>query len=190
MFDEFTLIYIVRNFIDDNLIMCRMRFDFSLGTHDYTATTCFIRFTYTTDTIDITTCREVRCLDELHQSICIYLIIIDISHTSIDYFGQVMSRHIGSHTHGNTRCTVHQEVRDACRHHGRFLEGIVEVIGEVYGFLVKVCHQVFAHLLQTCFSITHSRSTISVDRTKVTLSVNQWVSHGPILCHTNQCTIY
>ena len=170
--------------------MCRMCFDFSFCTHDNSATTCFVGFAYTADTIYITTSREIRCLDVLHQTICINIIVINVCNAGIDYFRQVMSRHVGSHTYGNTRCTVYQQIRDACRHNGRFLQCIVKVRGKVNCFLIQISHQVFTHLLQTRFGITHSRCTVTVNRTEVTLTVYKRISHSPILSHTNQCTIY
>ena len=76
------------------------------------------------------------------------------------------------------------------RDHGRFLQGVVEVVGKIHGFLVKVRHQVLSHLLEACFGITHGRSAITVDGAEVTLAIYQRVTHCPILSHTHQRTIY
>ena len=188
--DQLSLVHPVRNLGHYNLIVCRMRFDFGLGTHYHTSASGFVGIAHTADTINISSGREIRCLDVLHQAVYVDFIVIDVCHASVNDFTQVVCRHIGSHTYGDTRSTVHQQVRDAGRHDGRFLQRIVEVVGKVYSFLVKVLHHLLTNLLQTSLRISHSGSTISVNRTEVTLTVDQRITHRPVLCHTHQGTIY
>ena len=66
--------------------MCRMRFDFSLSTHDYTSPTGFVCITYTADTVYIASGREIGSLDVLHQAVNIDFVIVNVSYTGIYYF--------------------------------------------------------------------------------------------------------
>ena len=184
-FNQLLLVYVIRNLVYDNLVMSRMRFDFRLGTHNHTSTSGLISIAHPADTINISSGREIGSLDVVHQAVYINIIIINVSNTCIYHLRQIMSRHVGSHTHGNTRSTINQKVRNTCRHDSRFLQCIIEVVREVNSFLIEVLHHILADLFQACFSITHGSRAITVNRTKVSLSVDQRIAHCPILCHTN-----
>ncbi|EJX10167.1 hypothetical protein EVA_01723 [gut metagenome] len=50
-------------------------------------------------------------------------------------------------------------------------------------------HHGFAFYSEASFCVTHGGSRVTVHRTKVTLSVDQGITHIPRLCHTHQCAI-
>ena len=140
-----------------------MRFDFGLCPHHDTSASGFVGIAHPTYTIYISSRREVGRLDVLHQAVHINIVVVNVSHTGINHFAQVVGRHVGSHTYGDTRCSVHQQVRDTGRHDRRFLQRVIEVVGEVYGFLVKVLHHFLADFLQAGFGVSHGGGTIPVD---------------------------
>ena len=100
-----------------------------------------------------------------------------------------MRRNIRSHTYCDTAGTVYEQIRYPRRHYSWLRQCVVEVIGHIDGLLVDVLHHCFAKWLQACFGVTHSSGGVSVHTTKVTLSVNQSITHRPILRHSDQCAI-
>ena len=127
--------------------MCLSGFNFRFCTHYYTSTTCQISFTYSADTIYITTCREIRSFDISHQFLYCDFLIINICFTSINYFRKIMRRHISCHTYRNTGSTINQKIRNTGRHHLRLCQRIIKVRFEVYSFLIQVIHHRFTQLV-------------------------------------------
>ena len=146
IFDKLLLIDTIRYFSNNNLIMVLSDLDFCLSTNYYSATAGFVGILYTLKTINICTCRKVRSLDILHQSVCINSWIIYICTATIDYFVEVMCRDIRCHTHGNTVASVYEQIRYFRRHNRRFLQGIIEIIGHINGVFFKIIHDMLAHL--------------------------------------------
>ena len=140
------LVYTVRNLGYHNLIVCVAALNLGLGTHHDTTATSLVSILNTLQAIDVSTCWEVRSWNVLHQALGINLRIVDISTATIDYLAQVVGRHIGSHTYGNTVTTVNQQVGHLGWHNGWLLERVVEVGGHIYGFLIQVVHNVLTHL--------------------------------------------
>ena len=167
-----------------------MRLDFSLRAHHHTPATGLIRVAHPTDTIYISAGGEVRGLDISHQPLGVNITVVNIGHAGIDHLAQIVRRHVGGHTHGDARGTVDQQVRYTGRHHGRFLQCIVKIVGEIHRLLVEVLHHLLAYLLQAGLRITHGRGTVTVHRAEVTLTVHQRIAHGPVLSHTDQGAIY
>ena len=166
------------------------RLDFCCSTYHNSTLTGLVGILHSLDTIDGSTSREIRSRDILHQAVCINIIIVDVSTAAINYFTQVVGRNIGSHTYSNTVTAIYQQIRNLGRHYGRFLKGVVEVVHHINGLLVKVVHDVLTHLGESALSITHRSRRVAVHRTEVTLSINQSVTHVPLLTHTNQGTIH
>ena len=186
---EVGLVYAVRNLSDDNLVVRVAAFDFRLGTHHDASASSLVSLLHTRQTIDISTRREVRSLDILHQSVYVDVRIVDICTASVNHLTQVVCRNIGGHTHGNTVTAVHQEVRYLCRHHRRLHKGVVKVRLHVYSVLLQVVHNVLTHLRESTLRITHGSRRVAVHRAEVTLTVYEHVSHIPVLTHTHQCTV-
>ena len=101
-----------------------------------------------------------------------------------------MSRHIGSHTYGNTRSTVYKQIRDAGRHDNRFLQSIIEVVLEINRFLIQILHHVLSDFLQSGFGVSHGSRAVTINGTEVSLAVYQRITHSPVLSHTDQCSVY
>ena len=146
IFNKLLLINSVRNFCYNNLIVALIALNLSLSTHYDTTTTSLIGIFNTLKTINISTRWEVWSRNKLHQTISRYLWIINISTTSIDNLTKVMRRDICCHTHSNTITTIYKQVRNLCRHHGRFAQRIVEVVDHVNRILLDIVHNVLTHL--------------------------------------------
>ena len=100
--DELSLVYAIRYFGNDNLVMRLPSFNLGLGTHHYATTARQIGFAHTAHTIDVTSCGEVGSLDVVHQLLYFDIVVVNVGYTSVDHLREVMCRHIGGHTDGNT----------------------------------------------------------------------------------------
>ena len=188
--DELLFVHAVWNFRNDDLVVLVVALNFSLGTHDNTSAARFIGIFHALETIDIGTRREIRSGNILHQSLCVKLRIVYVSTAAIDNLPQVVGRHVRCHTYGNTVTAVDQQVRHLGRHDARLQQRVVEVVRHNDGVLFQVVHDVFTHLRQAALRVTHRCGRVTVDRTEVSLAVNELIAHVPLLSHAYQCTIY
>ena len=184
--DQHTFVDSIRNLRNNDLVVALTGLNLHLGTHDDTATSGLVGFLNTLESINISPCREIRSRNVTHQFTARDRRIVDIGATTVDDLAQIVRRNIGSHTHGNTISAINKKVGNFRRHHGRLLKGIIEVVDHINGLLLKIVHRTFANLGEAAFRITHSSGRIAVDRTEVTLAVNKFVAHVPILSHTHQ----
>ena len=183
----------------DTLATIVLGFNLCFGADDNTSTTCLIGITYTLVAIDSTTCWEVRRFDMLHEfchSDRLYLWVLHASYrvlhicdTTVNHLAQVVCRHIGSHTHSNTTCTINKQVREAARQNNRLFERVVEVELHIHGIFLNIAEHLLSQFREARLRITHSRSTITVNRTEVTLTIHQHTTHVPWLRHTNESSI-
>ena len=111
--------------------------------------------------------------------------IINVRATAVNHFAQVMRRHVRRHSDSNTACAVDQQVREAARQHNRLFQAVVEVILHIDGILVDIAKHLFCEFTQTRLRITHGSCSIAIDRTEVTLTIHQAITHCPRLRHTN-----
>ena len=125
-----------------------------------------------------------------HQAIDIYIWIVDIGHTAINNFAQIVCRHVCGHTYCDTRGTINQKRRDASRQDRRFIARVIVVTVHIYRFLLDILHHCFTNKAHLRLGVTHCCSTISIHRTEVALANDERVAHCPRLSHTHECTIY
>ena len=176
--NQFRLVDGIGNFRYDNRFATRrtVYLDFGFGTDDDTAATGFESIFYTGIAVDDTPCGEVGSLDILHQLFDGDVAVVDQSDRSIDTLRQVVRRHVGSHTYGNTRSPVYQQLRYAGGQYGRFFERVIEVRGEIDRILLNIAKRLFGNARKSSFGITHGGRAVAVDRTEVTLAVDQGVT--------------
>ena len=187
---QFWLHDAIRQFSNHNtLATIIFRLYICIGANHDSSATGLKRISNARNTINSTACREVRSFYILHQSLNVNLRIVDICHTTINHFAEVMRRHIRSHTYGNTTCTIHEQVGEAARQNGWFAKRVVEVQLHIHRILLDIAQHLFCKFGKTCFGITHSSCTIAVDWAEVTLPVNQRITHCPRLRQTHQRTI-
>ena len=133
---------------------------------------------------------EVRSFDILHDAFECDIRIVDHIVHGVNDLAKVMGRDIGSHTHGNTRGTVYQQVRETGGKHGGFLAAVIVVGDEVHGLLVDIGEHLHADLAHFGLGITIRSRGIAVHRTEVAVTVHEGISHGEILCQTHQGLIH
>ena len=170
--------------------MLLVRLNVSLRAHDYAATPRFVCIPDALQAHDIGTRREVGPLHIHHQIVNRQIRIIHIGHTGVNHLAQVMGGNIRSHTHCDASSTIHQQVGNPCGHNRRLHQCVVEVCGHIHRFLLQVVHHGLAHQREPGLGITHGGWAVAIHRSEVALSVNQCVSHAPLLSHTNQGAIY
>ena len=164
--------------------------DLGLSAHNHAATTCEQRLLNTLVAVDDTACGEVGTLDIVQQLLALTLGVVDICAAGIYNLAQVVGRHVGSHTYGDTAGTVYEQQRNLCGQYGRLLQCVVEVQAPVDSLLLDIGHNLVGNLLHACLGVTHSRGRVTIHRTEVTLTLNQGVAHRPILRHTHHGLIY
>ena len=186
LLDHLRLVDHIGNFGDDDALAAAGRMlDLRAGTHDHTAPACQQRFPNPFVAVNNSSGREIGALDVLEQLLTCYLRIVHESTAGIDHLAQIVRRHIGRHTDGDTARAVHQQQGDLRRKHRRFGDRIVEVERPIDRILVDIGHHLIGDLLHAGLGITHRRRRIAVHRTEVTLTVHQRVAHRPILGHTH-----
>ncbi|MNI34019.1 hypothetical protein D3C73_879950 [compost metagenome] len=100
---------------------------------------------------------------------------------------EVVRRHIGGHAHGDAGGAVQQQMRQACRHPGRLLQGAVEVRRPVGGALAQFAQQHFGDRGQLGFGVTHRRERLRVVAgTEVALAFDQRIAVRERLRHQHQ----
>ena len=101
-----------------------------------------------------------------------------------------MRRDAGRHTDSNALCAVDQQMGDSCRKNTRFFLCLIKVWNKIHDIFVQIRQQyIFTDLLKSRLRISHGSSSISFDRTKVTMSVDKRQPFFEILAHNNQCLI-
>ena len=115
--DQVFLVDVIRDLVDHDAIVVVLSLDFGLGTYHDAAATSLKSIFHTLVTIDDTSGGEIGSLDVVHQVAHFHLGILEQSQASVDALAQIVRCHVGGHADCNTRCAVHQQVRDACGQH-------------------------------------------------------------------------
>ena len=131
-----------------------------------------------------TTCRKIRALEITHQPTGADIIILHVCLHSIHHFAQVMRRDAGSHTNGDSVCSVYKEVWNTHRKYYRLLLCFIKVRHKVHNVLIKVFQKnLLGQLLQTGLCVSHGCGSVSLDGTKVSMSVHQCTALLKFLRH-------
>ena len=188
--DELGLVDTVGNLGDDDLVVRGGGFNGGFRTDDDASLACLEGFLDTGIAVDVAACREIGCLDVVHQLLDRDVVVVDVGHRAVDDFRQVVGGHVGGHTHGNAGSAVDQQVGNAGRQYSRFLEGVVEVHLEVDGVFVDIQEHILGDLAQAAFRVTHGSRAVTVDRAEVALAVHQRITHVPVLSQADHGEIY
>ena len=148
-----------------------------------------ISLTYAQRTVDQACRGEIRTRQVFHNGIDIHFRSFHQRDGRIDDLNQVVRRDIGGHTHGDTCGAINKQSGYTGRQNQWFVLLPVVVRSKIYSFLVQVSQQFMCQLRHTDFCVTHGRRGITIDRTKVTLSIHQHVAHRERLCHANDGVI-
>ena len=125
----------------------------------------------------------------LHQVAERSIRIVQHTDTGIDDFREVVGRNIRRHTDCDTAGTVDQKVGETGRKHTWLFAGFIKVRIPVDRFLVDIPKHFIRNFGKTRFRVSIGSGRISIDRTKVAVSIHQHIPHGEILCKTHHCII-
>ena len=101
-----------------------------------------------------------------------------------DHFAQVVRREIGGHADGNAGGAVEQQVRQACRHPRRLLQGAVEVRVPVHRAVRQLAQQDLGERGELGLGVAHRRERLGVVAgTEVALAFHQRIAVGERLRH-------
>ena len=160
-------------------------FKMGTGTHFQLAPTGGISSTNTAASHNQTAGWEIRSFDVLTDFIQTCFRIVNDMADAVNHFGQVMGRHVGSHTDGNAGGAVDQHTGETGGQNGRFLTVIIEVRHELDGILVNIGHHMGSQLAHAGFRVTVSSRWVAIQRAKVAMTVNHGIAQGKPLCHTH-----
>ena len=100
-----------------------------------------------------------------------------------------MRSHICCHTYSNTHRSITEMIWKFCRKHNWFLKRSIKVISPINRILLKICKHFLSNFSQSCLGIPHRSRSITIDRTKVSLPINERISHRPRLSKSYHCLI-
>ena len=187
--DELRLVHAVGYLGHDNRVVLLMRFDFGACTHHDAASSRFVGALHALHADYEAARGEVGGFHVFHQFGNSDIGIVNQCHAAVDYLTEVVGRHVGGHTYGNTARTVHKEVGDTRRHHRRLGQTVFKVHVHVYGLLFKVRHHGFTHAAKASLGVTHGSRRVAVHRTEVALPEHERVAHVPVLRQAYECSV-
>ena len=150
---------------------------------------CFICQTNAVNTVNGCIGGEIGTFDVFHQVVHRALGVIHTVDGSVNYLTQVVRRNIGCHTNRNTHRAVYQQIGETGREYRRLLQTVIEVGHHRNDVLIKIAHHFIGNLIKTRFGITVCSCAVTVNRTKVSVSLNQRIAHREVLRHTNHCAV-
>ncbi len=157
-----------------------------LGAHDHTATTGAVAVAHAGHAVDNPGSREVRRRDDFNQIVDRAIGIAQYVQGAIDDFSDIVRRDIGRHTDRDAGRTIDQQVRDTGRQYRRLSFLAIVVRYKIDRIFFDIGQNFARDLVQAALGVTHRRSVVAVDRTKVTLSIHQRITHRKVLRHANQ----
>ena len=105
-----------------------------------------------------------------------------------DRLCQIVRGNIRRHTDGDSRGTIDKQLRESSRQHFGLHELVVVVGNEIDRVFIKGGNQVQCSRSHASFRITCCCRTI-IERTKVTVPINEWNTKIEGLCESNECVI-
>ena len=189
VFYQLSLVDSIGNLCYHDLVVLLIRLDVSLCSHDDASATSLIGILYALQAHDVSARWEIRSLHPLHQFLAGQFRIVNVCHTGINHFVQIMGRDIRCHTNCNTCSTIDKQIGNLSGHYGRLNQRIIEIRGHIHSFLIQILHHGLAHQTQACLRVTHRSGSIAIHASEVSLPVHKCVPHVPILSHTHQCAI-
>ena len=134
--------------------------------------------------------REVGARDVLHQVVKRRLGIVEHADAGVDDLGQVVRRDVRRHADGDTRRTVHQQVREARGQHAGLLAALVEVRVPVDGLLVDVAQHFVGDLRHSGLGVSVGGRGVAINGTEVAVAVDEHIAHGEVLRETHERVVH
>ena len=111
--------------------------------------------------------------------------LVDQGEAGVHNLIQIVWRNICCHADGDTGRTVDEQIGHSCWHNGRLALGAVVVLDKIDRFFVDVRQDLVRDPRHPYFGIAHRCRRIAIDRTEVTLPVDQQITHGKRLGHAD-----
>ncbi len=121
--------------------------------------------------------REVGPLDVPRQTVDVDVRLVDERDDGVDDLAEVVRRDVRRHADRDAGGAVDEQVREACREHGRLAAGLVVVRLEVDGVGVDVAKQLGRNPGEARLGVPHGSRGIVVDVPEVALAVDERVAH-------------
>ena len=190
-FNQFGFLNLIRNFLNDYLILAVAQvFGFPAGTDTKITAAGFIGFQNACKVVyNNTAGREIGAFQAFDQRFDFAIRIFNLIKERVANLTQIVRRNIGGHTNGNTGSSVAQQIGNGCRHNDGFVFFSVVSFSEINRVFVQPFHQSHGKFGQAGFGITHGGRTVSVNIAEVALPVNQRIAYRKILCQTCHCLI-
>ncbi len=185
--NEFGAVHDVGDFSDDDLLTpFRIFFDGSTASHFDAASSGRGVVIDAAVSENSTASGEVWALDVFEQLFNRDLWVVDRGTGAVDHFAEVVWRNISRHAHCNTSAAVDEQIRERSRENDWLLAGLIVVGNEVDRGLLHIRHDDVTEVGEAGLSVSHRSRRVAFDRTKVTLTVDEYITHGPGLSHVDQ----
>jgi len=138
---------------------------------------------------DLTTRREVRPLEYLHQAFVLDMWVVDQLERRVDHFGDIVRRDVRRHADGDPTRAISEQVWKQPRHQLWFLLFAVVGRDEVDGPGIEPFHQLHRGLGQTRFGIAIRSGIIAINIAEIALPFDQGISQRKILREPHHCVI-
>ena len=185
--DENVLVDLVGNFADDDRLAALVEvFDGAFGAHKEAAAAGLVGLLNAALAVNEAASREVRSLHVLQHLGEPDVRVVHHFNGGVDDLGEIVRRDVGRHTDRDAVGAVDDEVGNARGQNKRLVGGLVVVGDEVHGFHFDVGEQLAADLLEAALGVPHGRGRVAVDGAKVTLAIDQGITHAEGLRHAYQ----
>ena len=151
-------------------------FDLGSGADHYPASARGVSLKDARRTVDGSVCREVRTFDVFHKLGNGTLGVIHTVDSGVNDLTEIVGRDICRHTDSDSDSSIYKEVREAGGKNAGLSSSVIEVRHKVNDLFFKVSHKRVSYLRHSRLGVTVSRSTVSVNRTEVSVTFNKGIS--------------
>ena len=130
-------------------------------------------------------CGKIGPLNELHQLFDVRIRMFDHMNQSVNDLAQVVWRNVGCHSNRNPGGPIDEQVGNTRRQDNWLAFAAIVVVFVINRIFVDVTKHFGSDFFHSCFGITHRCSTITVDRAKVSVTIDQGITVTKILGHTD-----
>ena len=134
--------------------------------------------------------RKVGTRDVAHEVVDGQVRVVDQGHERVTDLAEVVRRHVRRHAHSDPGGTVHQEIGHTAREDERLLGRVVEVGNEVDGVPVDIGQELLGEGCQPTFGVAVGGRRIPVDRSEVSLPVDQRIADVPLLREPHEGVVH
>ena len=193
--DQTCLVNEERKLGDNNAVLAvRHRFNVCYGTDPDLAASGAVCLIDASGAEDRAAGREIGSLYDLQDLVdrgltAFIYAVVDDKRYCVDDLADVVRRDVCRHTDRDTGGTVDKEVRNSRRENRGFLLGLIEVGDELYGILVNIREHLHRDLAESGLGVSHSRGAVAVDRTEVSVTVNERIVGRPFLSEIYQRSV-